>query len=387
MDFSRKNVRTILFIIVFTIILLSVMLNLGSLFDFVRWLFGVFSSVIAGLAIAFVLNVPLRIFEERTFYALREHRSPLVRKSLRPVSIVCSLIITLGVIIVLLLVILPRLVETVAAVISQMPGYVNDLIAWADRILEPLDFSLSDYLGDINWVKVFSDIGKSLSESTGASIVSGVGTAANVGTTIVSGVIDVVFSVIIAVYILAQKERIGRFVRRCIDAFFPRRFAAGIESLASRASETFSNFISGQLTDSCILGVLCFIGMNIFRFPYADVISVVIGVTSLVPLVGAFVGIVIGALLILTIDPIKALLFVVFVLCLQQIEGNLIYPKVVGKAVGMPGVLVLCAVLVGGNIAGILGGLCAVPLTAMCYSLLREGVERRLASRVGPRSR
>ena len=387
MDFSRKNVRTILFIIVFTIILLSVMLNLGSLFGFVRWLFGVFSSVIAGLAIAFVLNVPLRIFEERTFYALREHRSPLVRKSLRPVSIVCSLIITLGVIIVLLLVILPRLVETVAAVISQMPGYVNDLIAWADRILEPLDFSLSDYLGDINWVKVFSDIGKSLSESTGANIVSGVGTAANVGTTIVSGVIDVVFSVIIAVYILAQKERIGRFVRRCIDAFFPRRFAAGIESLASRASETFSNFISGQLTDSCILGVLCFIGMNIFRFPYADVISVVIGVTSLVPLVGAFVGIVIGALLILTIDPIKALLFVVFVLCLQQIEGNLIYPKVVGKAVGMPGVLVLCAVLVGGNIAGILGGLCAVPLTAMCYSLLREGVERRLASRVGPRSR
>ena len=387
MDFSRKNVRTILFIIVFTIILLSVMLNLGSLFDFVRWLFGVFSSVIAGLAIAFVLNVPLRIFEERTFYALREHRSPLVRKSLRPVSIVCSLIITLGVIIVLLLVILPRLVETVAAVISQMPGYVNDLIAWADRILEPLDFSLSAYLGDINWVSVFSDIGKSLSESTGASIVSGVGTAANVGTTIVSGVIDVVFSVIIAVYILAQKERIGRFVRRCIDAFFPRRFAAGIESLASRASETFSNFISGQLTDSCILGVLCFIGMNIFRFPYADVISVVIGVTSLVPLVGAFVGIVIGALLILTIDPIKALLFVVFVLCLQQIEGNLIYPKVVGKAVGMPGVLVLCAVLVGGNIAGILGGLCAVPLTAMCYSLLREGVERRLASRVGPRSR
>ena len=387
MDFNRKNVRTILFIIVFTIILLSVMLNLGSLFGFVRWLFGVFSSVIAGLAIAFVLNVPLRIFEERTFYALREHRSPLVRKSLRPVSIVCSLIITLGVIIVLLLVILPRLVETVAAVISQMPGYVNDLIAWADRILEPLDFSLSDYLGDINWVKVFSDIGKSLSESTGASIVSGVGTAANVGTTIVSGVIDVVFSVIIAVYILAQKERIGRFVRRCIDAFFPRRFAVGIESLASRASETFSNFISGQLTDSCILGVLCFIGMNIFRFPYADVISVVIGVTSLVPLVGAFVGIVIGALLILTIDPIKALLFVVFVLCLQQIEGNLIYPKVVGKAVGMPGVLVLCAVLVGGNIAGILGGLCAVPLTAMCYSLLREGVERRLASRVGPRSR
>ena len=124
----------------------------------------------------------------------------------------------------------------------------------------------------------------------------------------------------------------------------------------------------------------------IFRFPYAYVISVVIGVTSLVPLVGAFVGIVIGALLILTIDPIKALLFIVFVLVLQQIEGNLIYPKVVGKAVGLPGVIVLSAVLVGGNIAGILGSICAVPVSAILYTMLREAVNSRLSRRVGPKS-
>ena len=175
-------------------------------------------------------------------------------------------------------------------------------------------------------------------------------------------------------------------MRRCIDAFFPRRFAHGFERLAARAGETFANFISGQLMDSSILGVLCFIGMTIFRFPHADVISVVIGVTSLVPLVGAFVGVAIGALLILTTDAIKALLFIVFMLCLQQVEGNLIYPKVVGKAVGMPGLLVLCAVLVGGNIAGILGSLCSVPLTAMLYAMLREAVDERLERRVGPRS-
>ena len=195
-----------------------------------------------------------------------------------------------------------------------------------------------------------------------------------------------VFSVIIAVYILAQKERIGRFVRRCASAFLPRRVAGRVEGICSMAAETFSNFIGGQLADSSILGLLCFIGMSIFRFPYANVISVVIGVTSLVPLVGAFVGIVIGALLILTLDPIKALLFVVFVLCLQQVEGNLIYPKVVGKAVGLPGVIVLSAVLVGGNIAGVLGGLCAVPISAVLYNLLREAVDARLGSRVGPRS-
>lgn len=373
MEFNRKNVRMIMLIIVFTVILLAAVLNIGALLGFVSSVLGVFSTVFAGLAIAFVLNVPLRIFENRTFYGLREHRSPLVRRALRPVAIVSSLLITLGVLIVLLLVILPRLVETVGAVIGQMPGYVTDLLAWADKLLEPLDFSLSAYLADMDWVKTFETIGDRLAASVGDVL----GTATNVGTTLVSSVIDVVFSVIIAVYVLAQKERIGRFVRRCMDAYLPRRLAHSLESLAVRANETFANFISGQLTDSCILGILCFIGMTIFRFPNADVISVVIGATSLVPLVGAFVGVAIGALLILMLDPIKALLFVVFMLCLQQIEGNLIYPKIVGKAVGMPGLLVLCAVLVGGNIAGVLGALCAVPLTAMLYALLRESVERR----------
>ena len=385
MELNRKNVRIILLIIVFTVVLFTAVQNLGALLGFVVDVWGVFSSVIAGLAIAFVLNIPLKLFEDKLFYGLREHRNPTVRKMLRPVSIVCSLLITLGVLIVLLLIVLPQLVEAVAAVLARMPGYVTDLIAWLDRLLEPFDFSLSEYLNDIDWTKVFSDIGTMLSQGIN-EILSAAGTAANVGTSIVGGVIDVVFSVIIAVYVLAQKERIGRFVHRCMDAFMPRRLSGNISRICTMAAETFSNFVGGQLTDSCILGILCFIGMVIFRFPYANVISVVIGVTSLVPLVGAFVGIMIGALLILTIDPLKALLFVVFILVLQQIEGNLIYPKIVGKAVGLPGVIVLSAVLIGGNIAGILGSICAVPVSAILYTILREAVNNRLRNRVGPRS-
>lgn len=385
MELNRKNVRIILLIIVFTVVLFTAVQNFGALLGFVVDVWGVFSSVIAGLAIAFVLNIPLKLFEDKLFYGLREHRNPTVRKMLRPVSIVCSLLITLGVLIVLLLIVLPQLVEAVAAVLARMPGYVTDLIAWLDRLLEPFDFSLSEYLNDIDWTKVFSDIGTMLSQGIN-EILSAAGTAANVGTSIVGGVIDVVFSVIIAVYVLAQKERIGRFVHRCMDAFMPRRLSGNISRICTMAAETFSNFVGGQLTDSCILGILCFIGMVIFRFPYANVISVVIGVTSLVPLVGAFVGIMIGALLILTIDPLKALLFVVFILVLQQIEGNLIYPKIVGKAVGLPGVIVLSAVLIGGNIAGILGSICAVPVSAILYTILREAVNNRLRNRVGPRS-
>lgn len=385
MELNRKNVRIILLIIVFTVVLFTAVQNFGALLGFVVDVWGVFSSVIAGLAIAFVLNIPLKLFEDKLFYGLREHRNPTVRKMLRPVSIVCSLLITLGVLIVLLLIVLPQLVEAVAAVLARMPGYVTDFIAWLDRLLEPFDFSLSEYLNDIDWTKVFSDIGTMLSQGIN-EILSAAGTAANVGTSIVGGVIDVVFSVIIAVYVLAQKERIGRFVHRCMDAFMPRRLSGNISRICTMAAETFSNFVGGQLTDSCILGILCFIGMVIFRFPYANVISVVIGVTSLVPLVGAFVGIMIGALLILTIDPLKALLFVVFILVLQQIEGNLIYPKVVGKAVGLPGVIVLSAVLIGGNIAGILGSICAVPVSAILYTMLREAVNSRLSRRVGPKS-
>lgn len=389
MELNRKNVRTILLIIVFTVVLFTAVQNIGAIFGFAVTVWGVFSSVIAGLAIAFVLNVPLKLFEDRLFYGLREHRSPTVRKLLRPMSICCSLIITLGVLIVLLLVILPQLVEAIAAVFARLPDYVTQLIAWLDGLLEPFDFSVSAMLAGVNWEDTFASIGDTLSEGLDGILNtagSAIGTAANVGTTIVSGVIDVVFSVIIAVYVLAQKERIGRFMRRCMAAFLPRRFAGRFERICTMAAETFANFISGQLMDSSILGLLCFAGMTIFRFPYANVISVVIGVTSLVPLVGSFVGIVIGALLILTIDPIKALLFVVFVLCLQQVEGNLIYPKVVGKAVGLPGVIVLSAVLVGSNIAGVLGGLCAVPICAILYTLLREAVDLRLNRRVGPKS-
>ena len=390
MELNKKNVRTILLIIVFTVLLFTAVQNIGAILGFVVDVWGVFASIIAGLAIAFVLNVPLKLFEDKLFYALREHRNSTVRRLLRPVSIVCSLLITLGVLIVLLLIVLPQLVDAVAAVISRMPGYINDLIVWLDDLLAPLDFSVSAMLDGVDWNAAFNNISNTLSEGIDGIINtagSALGTAANVGTTIINGAIDVIFSVIIAVYVLAQKERIGRFIRRCMSAFLPRRIALGIERICTMAAETFSNFISGQLMDSFILGLLCCIGMNIFRFPYANIIGVVVGVTSLVPLVGSFVGIVIGAMLTLTVDPLKALLFIVFVLCLQQVEGNLIYPKVVGKAVGLPGVIVLSAVLAGTNIAGIIGGLCAVPISAILYTLLREAVNNRISHRVGPGSR
>ena len=385
MKLDRKNVRIILLIITFAVVLYTVAQNLAAIYGAVATVWNVFGVVITGLAMAFVLNVPLKLFENRVFYGMSEDRRPYVRKMRRPVSLVCALVVTLGVIVILIAVIMPQLTATVAEVASQLPNYINSVVQWLRDFLSGFGITV-DALEDfsVDWEQVFSDLTTYLKEgsanvsesaaSAGSSVVS---TVTDVGGSVISTVMNTFLGLIVAVYVLAQKDRIGHFMRRCIDAFLPHRASSAISRIASMASETFSNFVAGQFTDSCILGVLCYICMRIFRFPYPEVISVVIGVTSLVPMVGSFIGEVIGALLILIVSPIKALLFIVMVLAIQQVDGAFIYPRIVGKSVGLPGVAVFCAVIVGGNVAGVLGSLLGVPVCALLYALLREAVDAR----------
>lgn len=385
MKLDRKNVRIILLIITFAVVLYTVAQNLAAIYGAVATVWNVFGVVITGLAMAFVLNVPLKLFENRVFYGMSEDRRPYVRKMRRPVSLVCALVVTLGVIVILIAVIMPQLTATVAEVASQLPDYINSVVQWLRDFLSGFGITV-DALEDfsVDWEQVFSDLTTYLKEgsanvlesaaSAGSSVVS---TVTDVGGSVISTVMNTFLGLIVAVYVLAQKERIGHFMKRCIDAFLPHRASSAISRIASMASETFSNFVAGQFTDSCILGVLCYVCMRIFRFPYPEVISVVIGVTSLVPMVGSFIGEVIGALLILIVSPIKALLFIVMVLAIQQVDGAFIYPRIVGKSVGLPGVAVFCAVIVGGNVAGVLGSLLGVPVCALLYALLREAVDAR----------
>ena len=392
MKLDRKNVRIILLIITFAVVLYTVAQNLAAIYGAVATVWNVFGVVITGLAMAFVLNVPLKLFENRVFYGMSEDRRPYVRKMRRPVSLVCALVVTLGVIVILIAVILPQLTATVAEVASQLPNYINSVVQWLKDFLAGFGITV-DALEDfsVDWEQVFSDLTTYLKEgsanvsesaaSAGSSVVS---TVTDVGGSVISTVMNTFLGLIVAVYVLAQKERIGHFMKRCIDAFLPHRASSAISRIASMASETFSNFVAGQFTDSCILGVLCYVCMRIFRFPYPEVISVVIGVTSLVPMVGSFIGEVIGALLILIVSPIKALLFIVMVLAIQQVDGAFIYPRIVGKSVGLPGVAVFCAVIVGGNVAGVLGSLLGVPVCALLYALLREAVDARQNRRESP---
>ena len=383
MKLDRKNVRTILLIIAFAVLLYTAAQNLASVYGAVRTVWRIFGVVITGLAMAFVLNVPLKLFENRVFYGMSEDRRPLVRKLRRPVSLVFALVVSLGLIGILIAVVLPQLTATVAEVAARLPEYIGSAVNWLNDFLAGFGIEIESLKNfTVDWEKVFSELTTYLKEGSanvdGSSVVD---TVTGVGTSVVSTVMNTFLGLVVAVYILAQKERIGRFTRRCIDAFLPQKAASGLARIASMASETFSNFVAGQLADSCILGILCYICMRIFRFPYPEVISVVIGVTSLVPMVGSFIGEVIGALLILIVSPLKALLFVVMVLAIQQVDGAFIYPRIVGRSVGLPGVAVFCAVIVGGNVAGVIGAMIGVPVCALIYALLREAVDARLRRR------
>ncbi len=374
MELNSKTIKKILFVVFLSTLIVWAVFNMSMVFGIVAKLFSFISPIIASLCIAFILNVLLRVLENKVFVFFNKAKHNFVKKIKRPLCIVLTYIFALGVISLLVLVIIPDLIDTIIFVVKSLPSFLKDTREWVVGIAA--NFGISENkIPTVNFdIRDTVNTLQNLLTNYSNTIVNG---AANITSSVVGGLYDIVFSLIISVYILAQKERIGRFVKKVIDAFIPQKIAKTVYHISSHASESFSRFIGGQLTESVILGMLCYIGMLIFRFPNAAIISVLIAVSSLVPIVGAIAGVVIGALLILITNPIKALFFILFVLILQQIEGNVIYPKVVGKAVGLPSIMVVSAVLVGGNIGGILGVLLSVPLSALFFTILKEAIDNK----------
>ena len=373
MELNSKNIKKILLIVFLSSVIVACVFRFQIVFVFLGKIFSYISPIVLALCIAFVLNVPLSAMENRIFKFMDKSKHKFVRKLRRPICMLLTYLLSLGIVSLLVLVIIPDIIDTVIYIVDKLPGFITNAYNWLIETVESFGFDAKElHLRSLD-LSSFTSTAKTFLSSYSGRIV---GDAFNITSSVFSGIFDLVFSFVISAYVLAQKEKILGFTKRVIDTFIPQKGAKIIYRVLHQASESFSKFIGGQLTESVILGTLCYIGMLIFRFPNAPIISVLICVTSLVPIVGALVGVAIGALLILITSPIKALLFVVFIIVLQQIEGNLIYPRVVGKAVGLPGVIVISAVLVGGNIGGILGALIAVPVSAMCYALLKEAIEK-----------
>ena len=370
MDLSKKNIKKILGIITFTVILFTLSQNLSSVASFFKGALAVFASTIIGFCLAFILNIPMNVLENKVFKGMKTSKNKVVNKMLRPVPLTSTVILTIGFIVLLMFIIIPQLHNSVLQIIEKVPFYYQAFATWVDDTVVRFGLDISTEIlhnpkFDINTITAMAE---KLFTFDGASDI--LSTTMGVTSSVLSAVANVCVGFIVAIYILAEKERIGNFTNKIIKNVLPEKIYDKTLEVCSVASDSFTNFITGQVTDAFILAVLCFIGMSIFRFPSAAVISVIIGITALIPVIGPLIGEFIGCFIIFMESPLKALFFLIFVLILQAIDNNFIYPKIVGKSVGLPGILVLLAVIIGGNFGGILGILLGVPTASAGYALV-----------------
>ena len=329
------------------------------------------APLVTGCIIAFILNILLRRVESIYF---PKSQSVWVKRTRRPVGIVVSLAILVLIILLLAEIVVPELVASFRLIGQEIPPIVEQIRLWimehSDQI-PTVQEALTNL--EVDWPNLFKNLATYVVAGAGGFLNSAVAVVGSV----VGSVTQFVIGFIFAIYLLSQKEKLQRQFRRLFAVYLKPSWNQKLEYVLHTAYTTFSNFIAGQCTEAVILGLLCTVGMWILRFPYAAMTGAVVGVTALIPIVGAYIGAAVGAFMIFTQDPLKALFFLIFLVVLQQLEGNLIYPRVVGSSVGLPGIWVLAAVTVGGGAMGILGMLLAVPLAATVYQLLGRSVNRK----------
>lgn len=375
MKLDRENMRKMKELILFTIIILIALWNYELLFEWLGIAFGIIFPFILGGGIAFILNVPMSFLEEKIFYNRHLKDKKIANRLARPVSLVLTLAIVIGVIVLVMFVVIPELTTTVLSLGKTIRNFVPE----AQRFLEDLFTDNSEVRA---WLDGFNLNADKMAENAVAFFQDGAGNVINstvsaIGS-IVSGVATFVIAFVFACYILLQKEKLKVQVQKVLYAFLSEKRVEWILEVCSLTAKSFSSFFAGQCVEAVILGVMFFITMNILNMPYALLVGVLIAFTALIPIFGAFIGCFIGAFLILMVDPVQALTFVIMFLILQQIEGNLIYPKVVGSSVGLPSIWVLAAVTVGGSLMGVVGMLIFIPIVSVIYSLFRASVYKRL---------
>lgn len=352
------------------------LVNLKSVLHFLGKITSLLAPFLIGGGIAFLINVVMRPMEHYWKKLWRNTKSTLPLKLTRPVCLVLSTLFTLGILFAVVFMMIPGLRQSIEGFIGNIPMYVEEVGRWWGNIVqfaERYNIVLPEYAVD---TEALVEKIASLINDRGSGIITVTWGAT---TSLLSGVVNVLLAFVFAMYLLAQKEAVCTHLKRLVTTVLPRQKAQRVLYIAKLSNQTFTNFISGQTIEAVIIGVLCFIGMLIFKMPYAGVVSVIVGATALVPVFGAWLGGGFGAFLILLTEPVKALWFIVFIVVLQQLEGNLIYPKVVGKSVGLPGILVLMAVTIGGGAFGVLGMLLCVPVCAVLYSLYCEFLHKKQA--------
>ena len=373
MELNRDTINKIRGLILFTVITVIVGINYIKVLGLLAAAVNMAAPFILGAAIAFVLNVPMRRIESSLSHVLKKGS-----RLLRPVSMALSILLVAGVLFLVMFVVAPQLVRTLLGLQSSIPVFFGEVRQWLEQLFaENPQILINMEQIQIDWQQLFNDSLKFLKNGAGFML----DTTFSAAISIVNGMSTFLIGFIFSIYILLQKENLIRQIKKLLAAFLPERTVEGIVRIAALTSRTFSNFFTGQCMEAVILGSMFFIVLVVLRLPYALLIGVLIAFTALIPVFGAFIGWAVGAFLMLIISPMDALLFSVVFFTLQQIEGNMIYPHVVGNSVGLPSIWVLVAVTLGGSMMGVVGMLIFIPLCSVLYTLLRDTVNERLKRR------
>ncbi len=374
MEWNKETFKQLRFLAAFAILLYLGIEHFDVVISAVGTVLSLMFPFILGGGIAFILNVPMRVIEKGIFGRVKPESRHLQRWK-RPVSLLLTLVLVAGILLVVIFVVAPDLWNTFVKIGYEIPGFVLETQTWAEETLKKYPDVVEWINGlEFNWAEIWRNLLTFVRNGAGNLL----NTTVSLATEIVSGVTTVIIAFVFSIYLLFQKETLERQGKMVVYAFFKEKQAKQIIRVCSLTHRTFASFLAGQCLEAVILGSMFFVIMSILRMPYALLIGVLIAFTALIPIFGAFIGCILGAFLILMESPMQAFVFVILFLILQQIEGNLIYPRVVGGSVKLPSIWVLVAVSVGGSLMGIVGMLVFIPAVSVFYALFSEHVRHEI---------
>ena len=378
MELNKSNIKKILLIITFTLMLMTLFQNYKVVLATLHSIFRILLPFIMGSIFAFLLNIPMSFYERVVFKGFLNKKSKKFISFSRPISLILAILSVVAVVSGVFTILIPELTTTITNLSITVYAFVPRAQIWAENTLNNYvsKNDIQAFFNDLDWQSIINYF-TSLFRSSGNMLYSTFGVVQGIFSSLVNIVIGFVF----AIYILLQKEKFNLQFKRAMLAIFGEKICITFFSVSNLIFNTFNKFVTGQCLEAIILGSMFFVALSVLRIPYALLVGVVIGFTALIPIVGAFIGCGISAFLILMVSPIKALIFIIVFAILQQIEGNLIYPQVVGSSIGLPSIWVLVAVSLGGSLFGIMGMLIFIPITSVIYTLFQDWMRKRISIR------
>lgn len=360
---NRLTIKHALLLITYTVALIWVILHMHEVVDVINMIIGMMKPFIYGIMMAFIFNIPLKFFLNKFPDSLKQWKKPL--------AVLCSIVVVFGILIFIILIVVPVLVESIANLVATLPVYFEDTMRAINKMVQngTIPKEVLDSVGQY---------AEQIQNSILSALKNIVPQIISMASGFASGLANLGMAFVIAVYLTISKDKLISQLKKFLYAFTSTRVNTFLLKVGKLTNVTFSNFVAGQLVEAVIIGVMCYIGCLIFRFPYAPILSVVIGCTNVIPYFGPFLGTGFGAFLVALVNPLQAVFFIIFGSVLQQIESNLIYPRVVGTTVGLSGLWVLFAITIGGGLFKLPGMILGLPVFSVIYTLIREAMNKRI---------